>query len=190
MCLGLTPGMPGTQASSLPWTTAKRLPSRVATVHPVGDPRRQADDRAHGRVLCDADRHGSSHREAEQHDRLRPLVDSGRNRSPAVLDAEVEPVPGLDPVAHLEEAELRERGSQLAHEVLERRAPVALDLTRAAAVEADDRVRGDLAGDPRVGARGEGDDGRHSVDGYHLPLLPGTRCQLTRLGFHLVANEE
>ncbi len=103
--VGLTPGMPGSQRSSEPCRTSRRLPRSVVELEAVGQPRREPEDGLDpGRVGAP---HGdrAAHREAEQE---RPRCAGGGDRCARVLHTRVERVPRLHPVAHLGEGDRRE----------------------------------------------------------------------------------
>src|SRR5205085_1476731 len=85
----------------------------------VGDPRREPDDGVDGGLVRRADRDRAAHREPEQERPLGTGLAHGRAR---VLDAPAEPLPGLDPVLDLREAELGEAWRQPADEPLDGRA--------------------------------------------------------------------
>ena len=100
---GETPGMPGSQRSSAPWSTSSRRPrsgSRTAG--------RGATARGRARASTD----GSSAAAIATAPPIEKPSSSVRGRAdcvdrrPRVLDAPVEPLPGLDPVPDLGEREL------------------------------------------------------------------------------------
>ena len=123
--LSETPGMPGSQRSSEPWRTSRRLPASGERSSRSGIHGARPSTRSTPGWSAAADRDRAAHREAEQQRARR----AGRlDRGPRVLDAEVEPLPRLDPVAHLAEAELREPRREPLDEPFERGAPGAGDL--------------------------------------------------------------
>src|SRR5581483_7756655 len=77
------------------------------------------------------------------------------DRHAAVLDAELEAVPGLDAIAHLDEGEVGPTRREPAHKPFERRAPRAGDLGGLPAVHAHNGGRAELARDARVGTGSE-----------------------------------
>ena len=130
--------MPGSQRSSEPWRTSSRRPRSGSSDEPVGDPRREADARVStdgSSAACDRD--GAAHREAEQE---RPRRADRVDRRARVLDAPVEPLPRLDPVAHLGERELPgTRGASRPTSHSSEALHVPSTSPRLAAVHADDR---------------------------------------------------
>ena len=86
--------------------------------------------------------------------RAAPAAAGRVDRRPAVLDAEVEHAPRLDPVAHLDEREPGEARREARDEPLERRAPGAGHLLALAAVHADDGALGARVRQPQLGAAG------------------------------------
>jgi hypothetical protein len=134
-------------------------------VEAVRDPGRQPDDGRHGGMPGVRDRHCAAHGESEQADLGRALLERDPDRGLAVLDAEVEPLPGLDAVADFVEPKRGERRRELPDQPLEAGAPVALDLPARAAVDADDGARRALgAGPTHLRPRGK------------RPSMPGTRA--------------
>ena len=118
---GLTPGIPGSQRSSVPCSTSSRRPARGAR-----SSRSCSQGASPSTPVTDGwpaapHRHSASHREAHRQLRFGPGVLDRRQR---VLDAPVDPLPRLDPVAQLDESEIGEPGRENA----ERRSIVALQV--------------------------------------------------------------
>src|SRR5207244_1325222 len=89
-------------------------------VEAVGNPRAEPENHLDTRLVRGRDRDGAAHREPEQE---RPLAAELLDRGPGVFDAPVQPLPGLDPVAHLAEAKPGMLRREPPREPLERRAP-------------------------------------------------------------------
>ena len=120
----------------------------------VGEPRREPEHGDDGRVLGRAHRDEAAHREPDEQ---RPLATGRVDRGAHVLDAHVETVPRLDPVAQLGEAQRRERRRQPADEPLDGRTPRPRDVAALAAVRADDREAGGRPVEARLRPRRERD---------------------------------
>ena len=113
------------------------LPVQTRHVELRGDPRREPENPFHARLVGDADRDRSSHREPQEH---RPRSADLAHGSSRILEAPVESLPGLHAVPDLGEGDLRKSRGQPADEPFDRGAPGAFDLPCLAAVHADDRV--------------------------------------------------
>ncbi len=111
-------------------------------------PGRQPDHGGYRRLPREPHGHRAAHGEAE-HERS-PWLECC-DRGERILLAEVEPPPGLDPVADLAEAQLWKPRRQPLDEPLHRGAPGAGNLRTAAAVHADDGIGSD-ARDAQLGA--------------------------------------
>ena len=112
---GETPGMPGSGRSSDPCSTASRRPRSGSSESRSGNHGARPTHGLDGRLVRDQRRDGAAHREAEQQ---RPLRADGVDRRARVLGAPVEPVPRLDPVAHLARTRARRsaaRGGATSH---------------------------------------------------------------------------
>ena len=170
-CAGLTPGMPGQPAVERAVEDA-RAAGRAAARATAG---RGSTARGRRTVSTDGSlgrlhRDRAAHREAEQQ---RPRRAGLADRGARVLDAPVEPLPRLDPVAHLGEARAPGScGASRRDEPLERRAPGSLDLAALAAVHADDAEALDRAGDAHLGA------GRELPSRAHRRTASNSTCPL------------
>ena len=100
-------------------------------VEPVRQPRREAEQRLDAGRIRGERGDGTAHREADQE---RAWSADFGDCGPDVLLAELEPLPRLDPVANLGEAEFGKAGSKATDEPFERRTPRSLDLGGLAAV--------------------------------------------------------
>ena len=109
-----------------------RAAREVELVREPGRETEHADDTRMGRSHR---RDRTTHRESDDEGPPSPGGLDGRER---VLDTQIEPVPGLDPVPHLGEAQRRELRREPSDQPLERRAPGAGNLRCLAAVRTDD----------------------------------------------------
>jgi len=125
-------------------------PAERRQIELVGQPGRKAEDAGHSRMGRRRDRDRAAHREPDEE---RPLAACRLDRRERVLDTEVEPLPGLDAIAHLCEPDLGERGGEPADEPLDGRTPGSRHRCRLATVRADDTEGTKRARHSRLGPR-------------------------------------
>ncbi len=133
---GLTPGIAGQPAVERAVQHVQPPAGEGREIEPVVQPGCEPQHAGHRRMAGRPHRHSASHREAHEQRSLGPGVLDRRQR---VLDAPVDPLPRLDPVAQLDEPEIGEPGCETADEPLDRRAPGTRHLGALAAVHADHR---------------------------------------------------
>lgn len=113
----------------------ERLADDRCEIELIGNPRRKPDDPFDRRLVRRGDRNGTAHREPEQESPSRGRL---ADRGPSVLDAPVEPLPRLDAISHLREAELGQARGKPPNQPFDGRTPRSLDLARLTAVDAHD----------------------------------------------------